>query len=126
MLNTLQSARYYTVLAGCDVNGDGFSFSDRAGDIGRNTYRGDPSYTTDVRVQRIFALGERFKVEASAEIFDLLNRQNVNAVDTVDGPQLSSDRSRKDSETASAVPPIRRLVHPVLWHRPGKFSSPYD
>ncbi|HYK48141.1 MAG TPA: hypothetical protein VEU94_00330, partial [Terriglobales bacterium] len=43
MLNTLQSPRYYTVLAGFDVNGDQYPFSDRVGDIGRNTYRGDPS-----------------------------------------------------------------------------------
>lgn len=85
MLNTLQSPRYYTVLAGFDVNGDQYPFSDRVGDIGRNTYRGDPSYTTDVRVQRVFSLTERLKAEASAEVFNLFNRQNVNAIDTVYG-----------------------------------------
>jgi hypothetical protein len=85
MLNTLESPRYYTIYAGFDVNGDGFPFSDRVGDIGRNTYRGDPSYTTDVRLQRSFRLGERFKAQASAEVFNLFNRQNVNAIDTVYG-----------------------------------------
>jgi hypothetical protein len=85
MLNTLQSPRYYTIFAGFDVNGDGFPFSDRVGNIGRNTYRGDASYTTDVRLQRVFSLGERLKLEASAEIFNLFNRQNVNAIDTVYG-----------------------------------------
>jgi hypothetical protein len=85
MLNTLQSPRYYTIFAGFDVNGDGFPFSDRVGNMGRNTYRGDASYTTDVRLQRVFSLGERLKLEASAEIFNLLNRQNVNAIDTVYG-----------------------------------------
>lgn len=69
MLNTLQSPRYYTVLAGFDVNGDQYPFSDRVGDIGRNTYRGDPSYTTDVRLRRVFSLGERLKAEACAEVF---------------------------------------------------------
>ena len=59
MLNTLQSPRYYTVFAGFDVNGDQFPFSDRVGNIGRNTYRGDSSYTTDVRVQRVFSLSEQ-------------------------------------------------------------------
>lgn len=34
MLNTLQSPRYYTVLAGFDVNGDQYPFSSRVGDIG--------------------------------------------------------------------------------------------
>ena len=61
MLNTLQSPRYYTIFAGFDVNGDQFPFSDRVGNIGRNTYRGDPSYTTDIRVQRVFSLGERLQ-----------------------------------------------------------------
>jgi hypothetical protein len=85
MLNTLQSPRYYTVFAGFDVNGDQFPFSDRVGNIGRNTYRGDASYTTDVRVQRVFNVSERLKAEASGEIFNLFNRQNVEGIDTVYG-----------------------------------------
>jgi len=85
MLNTLQSPRYYTVFAGFDVNGDQFPFSDRVGNIRRNTYRGDSSYTTDVRVQRVFNVSDRLKAEASAEVFNLFNRQNVNGIDTVYG-----------------------------------------
>ena len=85
MLNTLQSPRYYSVFAGFDVNGDGYPFADRVGNIGRNTYRGDSLYTTDVRVQRIFNLGERLHAEASAEVFNLFNRQNVIGIDTVYG-----------------------------------------
>lgn len=85
MLNTLQSPRYYTIYAGFDVNGDQFPFSDRVGNIGRGTYRGDSSYTTDARLQRGFSLGERVKAEASAEVFNLFNRQNVNGIDTVYG-----------------------------------------
>jgi hypothetical protein len=85
MLNTLQSPRYYTIFAGFDVNGDGFPFSDRVGDIGRNTYRGDSSYTTNMRLQRVFNLGERVKAEASMEAFNLFNRPNINGIDTVYG-----------------------------------------
>ncbi len=85
MLNTLQSPRHYTIFAGFDVNGDGYPFSDRVGNIGRNTYQGDPSYTTDVRLQRAFRLDERFKLQASTEVFNLFNRPNVNAIDTVYG-----------------------------------------
>jgi len=85
MLNTLQSPRYYTIFAGFDVNGDQFPFSDRVGNTGRNTYRGGSSYTTDVRVQRVFNVSERLKAEASAEVFNLFNRQNVNGIDTVYG-----------------------------------------
>jgi hypothetical protein len=85
MLNTLQSPRYCTIFAGLDVNGDGYPFSDRVGAIGRNTYQGDSSYTTDMRVQRVFNLTERLKADASAEFFNLLNRQNINGIDTVYG-----------------------------------------
>jgi hypothetical protein len=49
MLNTLQSPQYYSILAGSDINGDGFPFNDRVGAIGRNTYRGAATTT------RIFA-----------------------------------------------------------------------
>ena len=85
MLNTLQSPRYYSIFAGFDVNGDGFPFSDRVGTTGRNTYRGDASYTTDVRVQKVFHLREKLQTEASAEVFNLFNRANVNGIDTVYG-----------------------------------------
>jgi hypothetical protein len=85
MLNTLQSPRYYSIFAGFDVNGDGFPFSDRVGTTGRNTYRGDGSYTTDLRVQKVFRVHERLQAEASAEIFNLFNRANVNGIDTVYG-----------------------------------------
>jgi hypothetical protein len=85
MLNTLQSPRYSTIFAGFDMNGDGFPFSDRVGDSRRNAYRGDSFYTTDMRLQRVFHLGERLSAEASAEAFNLFNRQNVNGIDTVYG-----------------------------------------
>jgi hypothetical protein len=81
LLNTMESSRAYTIFAGFDVNGDIYPFSDRVGAIGRNTYRGDPFYTTDVRIQRVFPLGERFKGEASFEVFNLFNRANVVDID---------------------------------------------
>ena len=77
MLNTLQSARYYTVLVGFDANGDLFPFGDRVGNIGRNTYRGDAFYDTDIRIQKLIPFKERFNAEASFEVFNLFNRPNV-------------------------------------------------
>jgi len=81
----LQSSQYYSVLAGSDINGDGFPFNDRVGDIGRNTYRGAPYYDTDLRLQRLFNLTERWKLNASAEALNVLNRVNVQDVDQVYG-----------------------------------------
>ena len=85
MLNTLQSPQFYSVLAGSDINGDGFPFNDRVGSIGRNTYQGASYYNTDVRLQRLFNATERFKVNVSAEVLNLLNRVNVQDVDQVYG-----------------------------------------
>lgn len=85
MLNTLQSPQYYSILAGSDVNGDGFPFNDRVGTIGRNSYRGASFYDTDIRLQRLFNVTERFKLNASAEALNLLNRVNVQDVDQVYG-----------------------------------------
>jgi hypothetical protein len=84
-LNTIQSPQYYSILAGSDINGDGFPFNDRVGNIGRNTYRGASYYDTDVRLQRSFHLTERMKLSASAEFLNLFNRVNVQDVDQVYG-----------------------------------------
>ena len=89
ILNTLQSPRYYSVFAGFDVNGDGFPFSDRVGTLGRNTYRGDPSYTTEFVLSESFDWASALKAEASAEVFNLFNRPNVNGIDTVYGSAFS-------------------------------------
>jgi hypothetical protein len=85
ILTSLQSARYYTILVGFPILGDQYPFSDRVGNIGRNTYRGDPSYTTDLRIQRLFPISERLKGEFSFEAFNLLNRANVDDIDHVYG-----------------------------------------
>jgi hypothetical protein len=85
MLNTLQTPRYFSVLAGFDVNGDGFPFSDRTGTLGRNSYRGASYYDSDIRLQRVFHLTERVSTEASIEAFNLFNHTNVQNIDQVYG-----------------------------------------
>jgi len=85
MLNTLQSPQYYSILAGSDINGDGFPFNDRVGSIGRNTYRGASYYDTDLRLQRLFSFSERLKLNGSVEALNVLNRVNVQDVDQVYG-----------------------------------------
>lgn len=107
MLNTLQSAQAYSILAGSDINGDGFPFNDRVGSIGRNTYQGAPYYNTDLRLQRLFSISERFKLNASAEALNVLNRVNVQDVDQVYGAGEFSGATPKrygDGVTSPANP----------------------
>ena len=85
MLNNLQSGRRFTINTGFDTNGDLFPFPDRVGLSARNSYKGDPFYNTDVRVQRLIPLSERVKAEASVEFFNVFNRPNVLDVDHVYG-----------------------------------------
>jgi hypothetical protein len=85
MLNTLQTPRYFSILAGFDVNGDGFPFSDRTGTVGRNSYRGSSYYDSDIRLQRVFHLNQRVTTEASMEAFNLFNHTNVQNIDQVYG-----------------------------------------
>jgi Carboxypeptidase regulatory-like domain len=85
MLNTLQSPRYYSILAGFNVLGDGFPFSDRTGTAGRNSYRGAGNYSSDARLQRVFHVTEHLSTEASIEGFNLFNHRNVQSIDQVYG-----------------------------------------
>jgi Carboxypeptidase regulatory-like domain/TonB dependent receptor len=85
VLTSLQSARFFSINAGFDTNGDGFPFPDRVGASPRNFYKGDPFYDVDVRLQRVIPFTERIKGEASIEAFNLFNRPNVLDVDHVYG-----------------------------------------
>jgi len=85
LLTSLQSARYFSINAGFDTNGDLFPFDDRVGVSARNSYKGDPYYDVDLRLQRVIPFSERVKGEASVEVFNLFNRPNVEDVDHVYG-----------------------------------------
>jgi hypothetical protein len=85
VLTSLQSARFYSINAGFDTNGDSFPFPDRVGTSPRNSYKGDPFYNLDVRLQRAIPFSERVRGEASVELFNLFNRPNVLDVDHVYG-----------------------------------------
>jgi hypothetical protein len=82
---TAQSPRFYNVTAGTDVNRDVNVNTDRPDGIGRNTFRGDDFFTIDLRLRRRFRPTERVTIEATADLFNLLNRINVTDFSTVYG-----------------------------------------
>jgi hypothetical protein len=64
--------------AGCD------------GNLGRNTFVTPGFFEFDLRLSRRFPLGERFKLDAIADAFNLTNRLNVAAVNQLCDPGSSS------------------------------------
>ncbi len=77
---TLASGRPYNITTGADNNGDGV-LSDRpvidGAIIGRDTGRGSPTYDLSPFVERQFSLGERLRVTARAEAFNVFNHPNI-------------------------------------------------
>ena len=80
---TLQGARPFTIFVGHDANNDTNPVTDRVGLSARNTYWGDKLKTADIRFSRSFSLHERQKLELAADVFNILNRNNVDEVDSV-------------------------------------------
>ena len=99
---TLQSGRPFTLFAGQNTFGDVAGLStDRVGGapvgsacssvtncstiISRNTYVGDPLYSWDLRLSRSFPLTERVRMNLAVDAFNVLNRGNVDEVNSIYG-----------------------------------------
>jgi outer membrane receptor protein involved in Fe transport len=142
---TLQSGRPFTLFAGQNVFGDVAGLStDRVGGapiqsacptvsnctttIGRNTYVGDSLYAWDLRLSRYFQLTERYRLDFSVDAFNVLNRPNVDEVNSIYGspvfcgniPQHYRDatsraiQSGAGSVTCPAAPPPVWLADGLL------------
>jgi outer membrane receptor protein involved in Fe transport len=99
---TLQSGRPFTLFVGQNTFGDIAGLStDRVGGapitgtctsvancstvIPRNTYVGDPLYSSDLRLSRYFRLRERLRLDLAVDAFNVFNRPNVDEVSSVYG-----------------------------------------
>ncbi len=80
-----QSGRPFNLLLGFDANADGRSQSDRPGQAGRYTGKGEPFYSFDMRVGRRFFAKEGRFLELTFEAFNLFNRTNFIGVNNVLG-----------------------------------------
>lgn len=85
MILTLESPHYFTKFAGFDANGDVFGNNDRVGIEPRNTFKGDSFQSFDLRISRLFNLGEKVKLQALAEGFNMTNTVNVRFFNTAYG-----------------------------------------
>ncbi len=71
-------------MAGADLNGDGF-LTDRPGAFARNSFRLPATKVLDLTAAKSFKLGGPHKVELRADVFNVLNRTNVAAVNNTYG-----------------------------------------
>jgi outer membrane receptor protein involved in Fe transport len=109
---TLQTGRPFTMFVGFDANGDTNPVTDRVGNLGRNTYYGDPLYSWDLRISRYFQIRERLRLDLMVDAFDLLNRPNVDEVTSVYGaavicggtavPRNYRDRATRETQAQAA------------------------
>ncbi|MGE0103544.1 MAG: carboxypeptidase regulatory-like domain-containing protein [Blastocatellales bacterium] len=80
-----QSGRPFNLLLGFDSNADGRSQTDRPGQAGRNTGRGEAFYSFDMRLARRFFVKESRFLEFTFEAFNLFNRTNFLGINNVVG-----------------------------------------
>jgi hypothetical protein len=67
-----------------DLNGDG-RFNDRTPTLTRNSFRGPATHMLDARVAYTMRWGDH-RLQIAIEAFNVLNRENVRAVQTLYGP----------------------------------------
>lgn len=85
---TYASALPFNIQTGTDRNND-TNANDRPFGVGRNTGRGFDFASLDLRLSRKFRLGERVRVEALAEGFNVLNRANPQLPNNIFGTGLA-------------------------------------
>lgn len=76
-ITQINSGVPYTATVGADLNNDGNRFNDRAPGTVRNQFRAKTFWQSDMRITRMFRLGEAVKLRLIAEGFNLTNRTNV-------------------------------------------------
>ena len=76
-ITQINSGVPYTATVGADINNDGNRFNDRAPGTVRNQFRARTFWQSDLRIARLFRLGETMRLRIIAEAFNLSNRTNV-------------------------------------------------
>ena len=109
---------------GTDINGDGSSTSDRAfKSVGvpfeRNAFRNQGINSVNMRLLKDFKMGERMRVQLSAEFFNLFNLKNIiigpsgiNASNTTYGLGINADGTTAPLRSDSLGPTFLRVKRP--------------
>lgn len=86
-----------------DANQDGNTSNDRLPGYRRNSFTGPDYATIDLRLLRTFPLGDHFRLELSAEGFNVANRKNARVDVSDDGFTGTAGSFIIDTKTVSSV-----------------------
>ena len=77
IIATANSGERFNIISNFDLNGDGFSNSDRPIGIKRNSGKTPPQFNTDLRYSRFFKFTDRYKLEVFGEFQNLFNVNRI-------------------------------------------------
>ena len=104
---TAGSGRPFNLLIGTDTNNDSRLYNDRPALAGRNTGKGAPYYSFDMRLARRFFAKEQRYLELTFEAFNLFNHVNYNGINNVVGTAcVANFATNPNCAGASTVIPI--------------------
>ena len=112
---TFGSGRPVNATVSGDPNQDDNDLNDRLPGYGRNAFLGPDYSTTDLRITRKIRIGERYKLEFTAESFNLFNRDNQRVELTSNGEVASATTFVQDSTTVGNTP------FPAYYQQPQNF-----
>jgi len=100
------SGHPFNLLAGADINGDNHFTNDRPPGAPRNSGLG-PNYATfDMRLSRIFKIGEQSRLRFTAEGFNITNRTNYASVNNIVGAAFAPSFSVHGTAGLSPSQPL--------------------
>lgn len=101
-----------------DANRDGNDGNDRLPGYRRNAFTGPDYSTTDLRLMRMFPVGDHFRMEFTAESFNTFNRNNARVDVSDDGFTGTAGKFVFDEKTVSSV------RFPAHFRKSGSFLTP--
>jgi hypothetical protein len=112
------TGRPYNATVTGDPNQDSNDLNDRLPGYSRNAFTGPDYMTTDLRVTRSLRFRERYKLNLTAESFNLFNRDNQRLAITSNGVVASASTFVQDYVSANIAP------YPGYYKLPGNFMKP--
>ena len=112
------SGRPFSATVEGDPNQDGNDLNDRLPGYSRNGFTGPDYATVDLRVTRSLRVRERYKLNLTAESFNLFNRDNQRVDITSNGMVTSASTFVQDYVSANLAP------YPGYYQLPTNFMKP--